>query len=58
MNWLQEVDANSKKFHGVTSYRRRRNTINMVNVDGRNVEGVQNIRMSVVAVIFGYQAIS
>lgn len=29
------------------SHRRRRNTINLVNVDGVCVEGVQNIKMAV-----------
>lgn len=47
LNWLQEGDANSKFFHNVMSHRRRRNTINLVNVDGVCVEGVQNIKMAV-----------
>jgi hypothetical protein len=34
MNWLKEIDANSKKFHGVMSKRRRQNAINVVFVDG------------------------
>jgi len=47
MNWLKEGDANSKKFHGVMSGRKRHNTINMVSVDGANVEGVNNVRSTV-----------
>jgi ribosome recycling factor len=47
LNWLQEGDANSKFFHGVMSNRRRRNTVNLVNVNGINIEGVQNIRTAV-----------
>ena len=38
---------NSKFFHGVMSNRRCRNTVNLVNVDGINIEGVQNIRTAV-----------
>lgn len=49
MQWLQEGDANSKFFHGVMSYRRRRNAINMVNVDGVSVDGVQQIRAAIFA---------
>lgn len=47
LNWLQEGDANTKKFHGVTSTRRRQNAIQMVFVNGMNVEGVQNVRAAV-----------
>jgi len=47
LKWLQEGDANSKFFHGVMSYRRRRNAINLV-----NVEGVQNIRRAVFELFF------
>ena len=47
MNWLQEGDANTKKFHGVMSNRRRQNTINLVSVNREIVEGVQNIRDAV-----------
>jgi len=44
MNWLQEGDANIKKFHGIMSNCRRQNTINLVSVNGVTVEGVQNIQ--------------
>jgi len=47
MNWLSEGDANSNFFHGVMSNRRRRNTVNLVNVDVINIEGVKNIRTTV-----------
>lgn len=48
MNWLKEGDANSKKIHGVMSGRKRHNTINMVLVDGANVEGANNVRSSII----------
>ena len=47
MNCLQEGDGNTNFFHGVMSNRRRQNTINMVFVNGVDVEGVQNIRAAV-----------
>ena len=47
LNWLQEGDANSKFFHGVMANRLRSNTVNLVNVNGINIEGVQNIRTAV-----------
>lgn len=47
MIWLHEGDANTNFFHGVMSNRRRQNAINLVFVDGVNVEGVQNIRAAV-----------
>jgi len=47
MNWLKEGDANSKFFHGVMSGRKRHNTINMVLVDGAQVEGVNHVRSAV-----------
>lgn len=48
MNWLKEGDANSKKFHGIMSSRQRCNAIQMVHVNGSQVEGAQNVR----AVVF------
>jgi len=45
MNWVKEGDANSKFFH--MSSRQRRNIIDMIQVDGVPVEGVQNIRTTV-----------
>ena len=47
MNWLKEGDANSKFFHGVMSGRKRHNTINMVLVDGAQVEGVNHVQSAV-----------
>jgi len=47
MNWLQDGDANSKFFHGYMSNRRRSNAINVVNVDGVYIDGVQDIRAAV-----------
>lgn len=47
MNWLKEGDANSNFFHGVCTNQRRGNTVNMVNVDGVNIEGVHKIRSAV-----------
>jgi len=36
-----------KKIHGIMSNRCRQNAINLVSVNGVNVEGVQNIRAAV-----------
>jgi hypothetical protein len=47
LNWLQEGDAESKFFHGVMSNQQRCNTVNLVNVNGINIEVVQNIRTTV-----------
>ena len=47
INLLQEGDATTKKFHGVMSNGRRQNTINLVSFNGVNVEGVQNIKVTV-----------
>jgi len=47
MNWLAEGDANTKKFHGCMSNRRRQNAINTVSFGGVRVEGVQNVRAAV-----------
>jgi len=47
LTWLKEGDANSKCFHGVMSFRRRRNAIQMIQVNGVQVQGVQNIREAV-----------
>ena len=42
--WLQEGDANTKFFNGLMSSRRRHNSIQLLQVDGAQVVGVQNIR--------------
>jgi len=47
MNWLQEGDANTIFFNEVMSTHRHQNAINLVPVNGVNVEGVQNIRAAV-----------
>jgi exonuclease III len=47
MNWLQEGDANTKKFHNYMSHRRRHNSIHSVYVNGGHVEGVHAIRTAV-----------
>jgi hypothetical protein len=45
---LQEGDANTKFFNGIMSSRRRRNAIHMLQVNGVQIEGVQNIRAAVI----------
>jgi len=45
--WLKEGDANSKIFHTVLSYRRRRNSIVSFVENGNIVEGVQPIRSAI-----------
>ena len=47
LKWLQEGDANTIFFNGVMSSRRRRNAIQMLQVNGVQVEGVQNVREAV-----------
>jgi hypothetical protein len=47
LRWLQEGDANTKFFNGIMSSRRRRNAIQMLQVNGVQIEGVQNIRATV-----------
>ena len=47
VKWLQDGDANSKKFHSVMANRRRRNTLCSILVDGVLVEGVHPIREAV-----------
>jgi len=47
LNWLQEGDANTKKIHGVMSYRQRCNVIQLIWVNDVQVEGVQDIRAAV-----------
>jgi len=47
LNWVREGDANSKFFHNFMSLRKRRNSFHMVQVNGFQVEGVQNIHSSV-----------
>jgi len=47
MQWLREGDANSKKFHGIMSTRKRRNAIPFFLVNGMMVEGVNNVRGAV-----------
>jgi hypothetical protein len=47
LRWLQEGDANTKFFNGIMSSRRRRNAIQMLQVNGAQIEGVQNIRAAV-----------
>ena len=44
MQWLREGDANSKKFHGIMSTRKRRNATPFFLVNGVLVEGVDNVR--------------
>jgi len=45
--WLREGDANSKKFHGIMTGRRRGNAVSSVVVNGVSVEGVDNVRNAV-----------
>ena len=47
MNWVREGDANSKFFHNMMSSRQRRNSLQLIHVDGVLVKGVQNIRAAV-----------
>jgi len=47
MNWVKEGDANSKFFHNMMSHRQRRNSLQLIHVDGVLMEGVQNIRIAV-----------
>jgi len=47
LNWVREGDANSKFFHNIMSLRQQRNSFHMVQVNGVQVEGVQNIRSAV-----------
>jgi len=47
LNWLREGDANSKKFHGIMSARRRENALLFINVDGVQVKGVEGVRAAV-----------
>lgn len=44
MRWLKEGDANSNFFHGWVRKQRRQNEILCLNVEGRNVEEVAEIR--------------
>jgi hypothetical protein len=46
-NWLNDGDTNSKFFHASLSARGRRNSIQLINVDGVQVEGVHDIRTAV-----------
>ena len=45
--WLREWDANSKKFHGIMSSRRRGNLVSCFLVDKVLIEGVDNVRNAV-----------
>lgn len=47
LRWLQERDANTKYFNCVLTSRRRQNTIQLLQVDNVQVEGVQNIRSAI-----------
>jgi len=44
LRWLQEGDANTKFFNGSMLARRRNNSIQLLQVNGVQIEGVQNIR--------------
>ncbi|GAU27978.1 hypothetical protein TSUD_373730 [Trifolium subterraneum] len=47
LTWLKEGYANSKKFHGIMSARKRSNSIMTLAVDGVSVEGVSEVRQTV-----------
>ena len=44
VTWLKEGDANSKKFHGIMSSRRRSNALVSLIEDGISIEGVSEVR--------------
>jgi len=45
--WLDEGDANTKKFHATMSNRKRRNVVTSFLVNGVPVEGVENVRAAI-----------
>jgi len=47
LRWLQEGDGNTKFFNGVMSSRRRHNSLQLLQVNGIQVDGVQNIRSTI-----------
>lgn len=47
VNWLKEGDANTKKIHGVMSYRKRSNSIISLSADGVQIEGLDAVRQMV-----------